>query len=414
MIERNLLRDRTLILRIMDERLQSRLREKMAALEESAANAAPNNNNNSSNGSANRPQHFQLDVASSASPSQEGMVFDLEGVTCEPAIQSSSANSGVSSPSPSDDDAHTLWNFHVDGATYPARLTNLPCPVELHKTHDHAMYYKCVDVAQMLIVYEDMTALEEAESMPGYKVDGFPSYYHSGLTPPMTKVVSRRFKQREHTSVPPPIEEMQEVEHYLIELIKSISTKDPTKKAGRGSASISTKVLEEVEDEIVDYEPWMDNYGKEPSGIEFSERDAICKSHPEVWLDPEENKADEASVPSQKSGSGTKESKKGSKSNASGKITPSAGAGASKSEKKKKPKKKKKASEDKSAASSVPAPAPAPVPSRPKSTEPISNAKSPSPDLHILDAEEMKIENIDDFDVDLEGFGDFDLDDLEM
>jgi hypothetical protein len=64
-------------------------------------------------------------------------LLDLDGVTCEPTQNGS-----------------TLWNFHVDGATYPARLVNLPCPIELHKTHDHAMYYKSCDIAQMLIVYE--------------------------------------------------------------------------------------------------------------------------------------------------------------------------------------------------------------------------------------------------------------------
>eukprot|EP00553_Chaetoceros_curvisetus_P009277 CAMPEP_0204616172 /NCGR_PEP_ID=MMETSP0717-20131115/3474_1 /ASSEMBLY_ACC=CAM_ASM_000666 /TAXON_ID=230516 /ORGANISM="Chaetoceros curvisetus" /LENGTH=396 /DNA_ID=CAMNT_0051629321 /DNA_START=156 /DNA_END=1346 /DNA_ORIENTATION=+ len=394
----------------MDERLQSHLREKMAAKEEAAANAAaPKNGNGNGSGANinnNRPQHFQLDTA------PEGMTFDLEGVTCEPAIQTGPTPISMDGSIPPEDDAHTLWNFHVDGATYPARLTNLPCPVELHKTHDHAMYYKCRDVAQMLIVYEDMTALEEAESMTGYKVDGFPSYFHSGLTPPMTKVVSRRFKQREHASVPPPVEEIQEVESFLIELIKSISTKDPTKKAGRGSASISTKVLEEVEDEVVDYEPWMDNYGKEPSGMEFSERDAICKSHPELWLDAEENKADEASLPSvSKESSTSQANKKSSKSNkisTSGKTTPST---STTKEKKKKSKKKKKTTEDKTSS----APAPAPASSRPKSTEPISNAKSPSPDFDLLgdslnNGQETKLDG---FDFDLENLGDFDLEELD-
>jgi len=82
----------------------------------------------------------------------------------------------------------------------------------------------------MLIVYEDITALEEAESMPG------PSYYHSGLTKPMNRVVQRRFLQREHSSVPPPVNEVMEVEHYLMKLIEKICTKDPTKKVGSGGA----------------------------------------------------------------------------------------------------------------------------------------------------------------------------------
>lgn len=77
----------------------------------------------------------------------------------------------------------------------PHTLTNLPCPIELHKTPDHVMYYKSVDVALMLIVYKDMMALEESECMAGYHADGFPSYYHSGLALPMTKVVSQRFKR---------------------------------------------------------------------------------------------------------------------------------------------------------------------------------------------------------------------------
>ena len=62
---------------------------------------------------------------------------DLDGVTCEPTS-----------------DGSTKWTFHCDGASYPSRLVNLPCPVEIHKTHDRAMYYKCSDVAQLLIVYD--------------------------------------------------------------------------------------------------------------------------------------------------------------------------------------------------------------------------------------------------------------------
>ncbi len=35
----------------------------------------------------------------------------------------------------------------------------------------------------MLIVYEDKYAMEEAKNEKGYKIKGFPLYYHSGLTP---------------------------------------------------------------------------------------------------------------------------------------------------------------------------------------------------------------------------------------
>lgn len=250
-----------------------------------------------------------LPGSSPSSVSDGGRILDLEGVTCEPAIQSSSDDTPLDPSLPSSAsllDQYTLWNFRCDGATYPARLVNLPCPVEIHKTHDHAMYYKSADIAQMLIVYEDVTALEEAESMPGYKHEAFPSYYHSGLTKPMNRVVQRRFLQREHASVPPPMKEVKEVENYLMELIEKISTKDPAKRVGRGGGgkgpgssggrSMTTKILEEIEDEIVDYEPWMDDYGKAPLGIEFDESDAICKMHPEVWLAPEECKMNNAAA----------------------------------------------------------------------------------------------------------------------
>jgi hypothetical protein len=75
-----------------------------------------------------------------------------------------------------------------------------------------------------------------------------------------------------------------------------ILSKDSTKKtksaihsppAKSTSSSLGTHIIQEqIEDEIVDYEPWMDNYGRNPQGIEFDERDEICKKHPELWLSP--------------------------------------------------------------------------------------------------------------------------------
>jgi len=278
----NILRDRTLVLRILDERLQSRLREKMENLEEETTKAAAAVASSQHQRGQHQFQEGHMHIPStsaSTSQSQEGRQLNLEGVTCEPAIQ------GSTNSDP------TLWNFHCDGAIYPARLTNLPCPVEVHKTHDHAMYYKCVDVAQMLIVYEDMTELENAESAAGYKLDGFPSYFHSGLTPPMNRVVANRFSKREHSAPPHNVADVVEVEKELMELIESISTKD-TKKTGRSSAAtLQTKPLEEVEDEMVDYEPWMDDGGVK--GIEFNQTEPKCKNHPELWLDLAEIKAQE-------------------------------------------------------------------------------------------------------------------------
>ena len=299
------IRDRTLVLKVLVPSLEARLREKL------------------NDEMTNRKKNTTEDVLS-----------DLEGVSCEPTK-----------------DGSTLWNFRCDGATYPgallyctvlwnvnhnhiyshvsfilsffcilARLVNLPCPgtfvstvrattiqscwylilvtffsflyfspVEVHKTHDHAMYYKCVDIAQMLIVYEDEMALEEAEAGP--KSEGFPSYYHSGLTPPMKRVVERRFEAREHKAVAPPRTEVAQVEYEMQELMDRIMSKESTRsKKTKSPATVATatKVIEDVVEDVVDYEPWMDDYGRQPHGIQFDEKDVLCTKHPELWLDPDE------------------------------------------------------------------------------------------------------------------------------
>ena len=172
-----------------------------------------------------------------------------------------------------------------------ARLVNLPCPVEIHKTHDHAMYYKSCDIAQLLVVYEDEMAMEEAESTPGYKNDDYPSYFHSGLTPPLKRVVERRFAAREHKAVPPPRTEVSEIEEELKAMIDRISDSSKTKGKSKITATQATKVIEEVVEDVVAYESWMDDDGRMPAGIEFDGDDPRCTKHPELWLDPTEVKA---------------------------------------------------------------------------------------------------------------------------
>lgn len=270
------------------------------------------------------------------------------------------------------------------------------------------MYYKCADVAQMLIVYEDQTALEEAESMPGYKVEGFPSYYHSGLTPPMARVVEKRFKMREHAAVPPSIEEMQEVEKELIELMESLSSKDAAKKKTPKPAA--DKVLEVVEEDVVDYEPWMDAYGTVPEGIEFAEDDDICKNHPEVWLHPSEYKEEKKPNKDSSSGSTTTTSTKKKKKKVSNPDAPKekhTNPDAPK-EKPKKQKKKKGSSSSAKSSSTVPAPVPAPVPAL-NTDEIPSQTDVTNLDALDLDFDQLDGVNFEDMDMDVENLEDFDL-----
>jgi transcription initiation factor TFIID subunit 7 len=275
MNDRAPIRDRTLILRVLVPGLETRLRDKMKEMQEAAAsttadksgstnNTTSNSNNNNTSSSSNNNNNN----TSTSSTSSKDICLDLEGVTCEPTAARD----------------RTLWNFHCDGASYPARLVNLPCPVELHKTHDHAAYYKSADIAQMLIVYEDDMALEEAEEKA---VEGFPSYYHSGLTPAMKRVVERRFAAREHSAAPPPRAAVADIEAELLELMEKIAKDEKSKRNRVPLLSTANKILEEVQEEIVDYEPWMDDYGRQPNGITFDADDALTSLHPDVWLNPE-------------------------------------------------------------------------------------------------------------------------------
>ena len=261
MSDRIPVRDRTLVLRILVPGLEARLRDKMKECEERCAETSHNKHNNHNDSSNNNP-------------SPVDSYLDLDGVTCEPTPARNK----------------TLWSFNCDGARYPAMLVNLPCPVELHKTHDHAMYYKSVDLGQMLIVYEDEMALEEAQEKP---MEGYPSYFHSGLTPPMRNVVEKRFAAREHQHVPPPRMGVAAVEEELVRLMEQINKDEKTKKikptkTGAVNPHSHARVLEEVTEEIVNYEPWMDEYGRAPQGIEFDADDQICSAHPEVWVRPED------------------------------------------------------------------------------------------------------------------------------
>lgn len=276
MVNENIVRDRTLVLRVLVPGLHTQLSDKLLAKQEGADNNTNNNPTPTSNVSSGTSS------GSSSGGASADQILNLEGVSCLP----SSAGS-------------TLWNFRCDGATYPARLVNLPCPVEVHKTHDHATYHKSADIGQMLIVYEDEYAMEEAENEKGYKIEGFPSYYHSGLSPPMKRVVQRRFRarfeERESKPIPPPHKEVSEVEKGIQELIAKLSSKPGKQKRGGGggrqrgggasTATVTTKdkIIEEVEDEIVDYEPWMGE-----GGIIYTVEDA--KKHPEWWLTKEEMK----------------------------------------------------------------------------------------------------------------------------
>lgn len=303
----------------------------------------------------------------------------------------------------------------------------------------------------MLIVYGEMTELEEAESQntpnAKYKVDGFPSYYHSGLTPPTSRIVEKRFKERQHSAVPPPVEEIRQVERELIELMESISTKGDGQGQGHGAAKTKknsnknkakkntkpalNRVIEKVEEVVVDYEPWMDAGGEIPDGVEFDEHDILCKQHPEVWLDPLELREEAKQAEnSSASGGGGGKSKKSSTPDAPLLAPASASASAhgdmkfssdsvttsSKKKKTKSTEKKKKKTKKKK---STPAEmdyglGPGPSPSLAPTPGPGDGTGTGTGTVNNLDEVDLNLDVLDNFDFEggLDGLGELDDDDL--
>ena len=155
----------------------------------------------------------------------------------------------------------------------------------MHKTHDHANFHKSADVGQMLIVYEDIMHMADVENEIGYKVDGFPAYFHSGLTPPMSRVLQRRylsrFEERDTKPQPPSKDEVAIVEREILNLITKLSARKGKQKRTGGEASSKEDIIfEEVEEDLVDYETWMGEGGV------FTMEEVII--HPECWLSKSE------------------------------------------------------------------------------------------------------------------------------
>lgn len=301
----NIVRDRTLVLRVLVPGLHTSLNDKITAKNDgdrgetttsllsstAPSSAATDPSISSSGGIIGPPRTTAITSTNNLNGSD---ILNLDGVTCLPSASGS-----------------TLWHFRCDGATYPARLVNLPCPVEVHKTTDHATYHKCTNIGQMLIVYEDEYAMEEAELAAGQTAEGrrggtgegsnssssssgYPAYYPSGLTPPLCKVIQRRYlaryEERDTKPIPPAKKDVAAVEkeiQVLISKLNSTKNKQPKKGSGSGSAPIKTdkRIIEEVEEEIVDYESWMGN-----GGILYT-TDEIIKLYPECWLTKSELQA---------------------------------------------------------------------------------------------------------------------------
>ena len=111
----------------------------------------------------------------------------------------------------------------------------------------------------------------------------------------MQHVVERRFapclvQLRDcQGAMPPPRAAIQQIEPFLLQVMVRLYEASGRTRRSQNEIPIlkqATADLVEIEEEVVDFEPWMIDHGKEPNGIMFGERDEIAKVHPEIWLLP--------------------------------------------------------------------------------------------------------------------------------
>ena len=86
--------------------------------------------------------------------------------------------------------------------TWNAKLVDLPCIVESHKTLDNKRLYKTADICQMLLV-ESQTGNNQSAT-EGDKFDIEDYIYPHGITPPLKHVRKRRFRKRANKRVSHP------------------------------------------------------------------------------------------------------------------------------------------------------------------------------------------------------------------
>ncbi|KND01768.1 uncharacterized protein SPPG_03559 [Spizellomyces punctatus DAOM BR117] len=84
--------------------------------------------------------------------------------------------------------------FRLGADSYRAKLVDLPCIIESHKTLDNKQFYKVADISQMLVV--DGPAQTTPPQEPQQPLHHDEYTWPHGLTPPLWNVRKRRFRKR--------------------------------------------------------------------------------------------------------------------------------------------------------------------------------------------------------------------------
>ncbi|DBA04320.1 TPA: hypothetical protein N0F65_002082 [Lagenidium giganteum] len=144
------------------------------------------------------------------------------------------------------------FTFMLNGKEYPAKIAQMPCILETHKTYDENFFYKSGEIGQIFIVTdkeEERQVLEQVEEIP------------NGITPPNTNVIKRRFEKTKRYNPPFPKPDVARVEEDLV------------KRIGGGP-------VEDVEEELVDFYDWMVDE-QFPNGLVVTDEMDLIRKHPE-------------------------------------------------------------------------------------------------------------------------------------
>ena len=84
-----------------------------------------------------------------------------------------------------------------DGWVLPAKVVDLPCIIESHKTLDKKNFYKTADICQMMICKEESeeNKIEEEEGKKGKDGKDKKFIWPHGITPPLKNVRKKRFRK---------------------------------------------------------------------------------------------------------------------------------------------------------------------------------------------------------------------------
>ncbi|WFD26760.1 hypothetical protein MNAN1_001747 [Malassezia nana] len=88
--------------------------------------------------------------------------------------------------------------FHIGQQLYAAKLVDLPCVVESHKTLDNKQIFKIADISQILLIERPIANEAEAIASGPTRSSQDDYIYPHGITPPMQWARKRRFRKRIH------------------------------------------------------------------------------------------------------------------------------------------------------------------------------------------------------------------------